>query len=90
VRLESQFAFVDLAEDPLGSSGQAGQVGAIANGVILMGCFSCADDITIRAFGDATHVIIDVMGYFQQASVRRFVCEWKTPLVSRRRPASHG
>jgi hypothetical protein len=47
---------------------QAGQAGAIANGVILMGCFSCADDITIRAFGDATHVIIDVMGYFQEAS----------------------
>lgn len=47
---------------------QAGQVGAIANGVILMGCFACADDITIRAFGDATHVIIDVMGFFQEAS----------------------
>jgi hypothetical protein len=45
---------------------QAGQVGAITNGVILMGCFACADDITIRAFGDATHIIIDVMGYFQE------------------------
>jgi hypothetical protein len=47
---------------------QAGQSGAIANGVILMGCLGCADDITIKAFGDATHVIIDVMGYFQEAS----------------------
>jgi hypothetical protein len=55
---------------------QAGQSGAIANGVILMGCFSCADDITIRAFGDATHIIIDVMGYFQEAS-------GMTPNVSR-------
>jgi hypothetical protein len=63
VRLESQFAFVDLAEDPLGTLGQGG---AIANGVILMGCFSCADDITICAFGDATHVIIDVMGYLSR------------------------
>ena len=47
---------------------QAGQSGAIANGVILMGCLGCAYDITIKAFGDATHVIIDVMGYFQEAS----------------------
>jgi hypothetical protein len=47
---------------------QAGQTGAIANGVILMGCNGCLDDITIRAFGDATHVIIDVMGYFQEAT----------------------
>jgi hypothetical protein len=40
---------------------------AVANGVILTGCYGCSDDITIRAFGSATHVIIDVMGYFRQA-----------------------
>jgi hypothetical protein len=42
--------------------------GAIANGVTLMGCFGCADDIVIKAFGEATHVIIDVMGYFSEAT----------------------
>jgi hypothetical protein len=40
---------------------------ALANGLILTGCYGCVDDITIRAFGSATHVIIDVMGYFRQA-----------------------
>jgi hypothetical protein len=47
---------------------QAGQVGAIANAVTLVGCAGCNDDITIRTFGDATHVIIDVMGYFDSAT----------------------
>ena len=41
--------------------------GGIANGLTLAGCDGCADDITIRAFGDATHVIIDVVGYYQPA-----------------------
>jgi len=47
---------------------QAGQVGAIANAVTLVGCAGCNDDITIRTFGDASHVIIDVMGYFDSAA----------------------
>ncbi len=34
---------------------------AVANGLILTGCYACVDDITIRA-SSATHVIIDVMG----------------------------
>ncbi len=42
--------------------------GGIANGLTLTGCFGCVDDITIRSFGDATHVIIDVMGYYQEAT----------------------
>lgn len=41
--------------------------GGIANGITLTGCIGCTDDITIRSFGDATHVIIDVMGYYQEA-----------------------
>jgi hypothetical protein len=40
---------------------------AVANGIVLTGCYACTDDITIRAFGSQTHVIIDVMGYFRQA-----------------------
>ncbi|MCL4849599.1 MAG: hypothetical protein KJ066_23850 [Acidobacteria bacterium] len=40
---------------------------AVANGVVLTGCYACGDDITIRAFGSQTHVIIDVMGYFRSA-----------------------
>ncbi|MCL4849676.1 MAG: hypothetical protein KJ066_24255, partial [Acidobacteria bacterium] len=40
---------------------------AVANGVILTGCYACIDDITIRAFGSQTHVIMDVMGYFRSA-----------------------
>jgi len=43
--------------------------GGIANGLNLTGCYGCADDITIRSFGDATHVIIDVVGYYQPAAV---------------------
>lgn len=42
--------------------------GGIANGLTLAGCDGCVDDITIRAFGDATHVIIDVVGYYQEAT----------------------
>lgn len=42
--------------------------GGIANGLTLTGCYACGDDITIRAFGDATHVIIDVIGYYQPAA----------------------
>ena len=43
--------------------------GALANGLILTGCYACADDITVKAFSAATHVIIDVIGYFQPAGV---------------------
>jgi hypothetical protein len=44
--------------------------GAIANGIIAIGCPGCADSISIKNFGaDPTHVIIDVMGYFSAASV---------------------
>jgi hypothetical protein len=42
--------------------------GAIANGVTLTGCLGCVDDIVIKAFSEATHVIIDVMGYFSEAT----------------------
>ena len=42
---------------------------AIANNGPVTGCYACADDITINAFGAATHVIIDVMGYYERASV---------------------
>jgi hypothetical protein len=35
--------------------------------MIVVGCHLCADDITVRAFGDNTHIIIDVMGYFDDA-----------------------
>lgn len=40
---------------------------ALANGLVLPGCYSCADDVTIKAFTAGTHVIIDVMGYFRRA-----------------------
>lgn len=57
---------------------QAGQNGAIANGAIVPGCYGCADDITIRAFGDSTNIIVDVVGYFRQptiqdATITRFI-----------------
>jgi hypothetical protein len=42
--------------------------GALANGVTLTGCLGCVDDIVIKAFSEATHVIIDVMGYFREAT----------------------
>jgi len=41
---------------------------AIANGLTLTGCYGCANDITIKAFSAATHVIIDVAGYYQEAT----------------------
>jgi hypothetical protein len=46
----------------------AGTSAAIANSMIVVGCDLCADDITVRAFGDNTHIIIDVMGYFDDAT----------------------
>ena len=42
---------------------------AIANNGPVTGCYACADDITINGFGAPTHVIIDVMGYYERASV---------------------
>jgi hypothetical protein len=45
-----------------------GQNGAVANGLTLTGCPSCADSITVKTFGsDPTHLIIDVMGYYSGA-----------------------
>jgi hypothetical protein len=41
---------------------------AIANQSTLIGCDGCMDDVTMYAFGGATHVILDVMGYFQRAT----------------------
>lgn len=41
----------------------------MANGINLTGCYACADDITIRAAAAATHVIIDVVGYYSQARI---------------------
>jgi hypothetical protein len=41
---------------------------ALANNGTVTGCYLCSDDITVRAFGAATHVIIDVMGYFERAT----------------------
>jgi hypothetical protein len=38
--------------------------GGIANGLTMTGCNNCVDDITVRAIGTATHVIIDVVGYY--------------------------
>ncbi|MDR7420719.1 MAG: hypothetical protein QN178_17625, partial [Armatimonadota bacterium] len=43
---------------------------AVANGLILTGCYACADDITVKTFGSATHIIIDVVGYFRPAGVQ--------------------
>ncbi|MCC7032325.1 MAG: hypothetical protein IT179_05750 [Acidobacteria bacterium] len=40
--------------------------GALANNGPVTGCYGCADDITINAFQAPTHVIIDVMGYFER------------------------
>lgn len=42
---------------------------SVANGLILTGCYACVDDITVKAYSAATHVIIDVIGYFQPAGV---------------------
>jgi hypothetical protein len=43
---------------------------AIANGLTLTGCYGCADDITVVADAVATHLIIDVTGYYEQAGCR--------------------
>lgn len=42
---------------------------AIASGQTLTGCTGCIDDVTIRAANAATHVIIDVVGYYRDATV---------------------
>jgi hypothetical protein len=41
---------------------------SVANGLNLTGCDGCFDDITIRAANNATHVIIDVIGFYEQAT----------------------
>jgi hypothetical protein len=44
--------------------------GAIANAVIATGCPGCADSIFVKNFGaDPTHVIIDVMGFFEDGTI---------------------
>jgi hypothetical protein len=44
--------------------------GAIANGIIATGCPNCSDSINIKNFGaDPTHVIIDVMGFFEDGTI---------------------
>ncbi len=40
---------------------------AIANAMNLTGCYGCADDIRVKASSAATHVIIDVVGYYRDA-----------------------
>jgi hypothetical protein len=55
----------------------AGHAPSIANGLVVPGCYGCGDDIVVRAFGADTHVIIDVVGYFQPttstaAAITRF------------------
>jgi hypothetical protein len=42
---------------------------ALASGQILTGCDGCTDDVNIKAVSAATHVIIDVVGYFHEAGV---------------------
>lgn len=41
---------------------------AVANGVTLIGCYGCGDDISIKAAAADTHVIIDVVGYYSEPS----------------------
>lgn len=41
---------------------------ALANGVTLIGCDGCTDDIVVKAWYAGTHVIIDVVGYYQNAT----------------------
>ena len=41
---------------------------SLANGVNLTGCFGCGDDIVVAAELSATHVIIDVVGFFSEAT----------------------
>jgi hypothetical protein len=40
---------------------------ALSSGVTLTGCLGCVNDVNIRAYNAATHVIIDVVGYYQDA-----------------------
>jgi hypothetical protein len=42
---------------------------AIANNGHVTGCYGCGDDITLLSFFSPTHVIVDVMGYYQAAPV---------------------
>ncbi len=46
---------------------------ALSTGQTLTGCWGCADDIIIKAYTASTHVIIDVVGYYQDASVTNAV-----------------
>jgi hypothetical protein len=41
---------------------------SLANGLNLTGCLACADDITVQAAAAGTHVIIDVVGFFSEAT----------------------
>ena len=67
---------------PYGSSGTASIINytpgqTIANGLILPVCDeatdSCGYDVTIRADAAGTHVLIDVMGYFQKVDTGNFL-----------------
>ncbi|MDR7420723.1 MAG: hypothetical protein QN178_17645 [Armatimonadota bacterium] len=42
---------------------------AVASGLILTGCYGCTDDITVKTFGSATHIIIDVIGHFRPPEI---------------------
>jgi hypothetical protein len=42
---------------------------AIANGMTMIGCWNCADDVVIKASSAPTHVIIDVVGYYTEAGI---------------------
>jgi hypothetical protein len=41
---------------------------AVANAASVAGCLGCDDDVTVAANASASHVVIDVMGYYQQAT----------------------
>ena len=41
---------------------------AIANASTLTGCYGCGEDVTFVAFGAPTHLIVDVMGYYEIAT----------------------
>lgn len=47
----------------------AAGIWSVANGLNLTGCNGCADDVTIRANLAGTHVIIDVLGFYQRPTV---------------------
>jgi hypothetical protein len=42
---------------------------ALASGQTLTGCLGCGEDIVVKAYNAATHVIIDVVGYYRDAGV---------------------